>query len=157
MVLIVDRLDFHGDLLNLIEASVVHTLLEGVLPDEFFDVQAGFLEIDLQMVYFFPEVQDGVLVNVTLYPRISLGIPLFLFGPVFVLVQHLILLSKLENQSIEFLVVDLNALQFKHLVLERVDHHVLLVIFGLSQVVGPHCSLGVVQVLRIHSLILKLY
>lgn len=68
-VFVVDSLDLHGDLLHLIESCVVHALLEGVLPDEFFDLDAGFLEIDLQSIDFLPEVEDGVLVDLTLDPK----------------------------------------------------------------------------------------
>lgn len=68
-VLVVDSLDLHGDLLHLVESRVVHALLEGVLPDEFFDLDAGFLEIDLQSIDFLSEVEDGVLVDLTLYPK----------------------------------------------------------------------------------------
>ena len=64
LVFVVDSLDLHCDLLNLIESGIVHSFLEGVLPDEFFDVEAGFLEVDFEEVDFFPDIQDGILVNV---------------------------------------------------------------------------------------------
>lgn len=69
MILVVDSLDLHGDLLHLVESSIVHPLLQGVLPDEFFDLDAGFLKIDLQSIDFLPEVEDGVLVDLTLDPK----------------------------------------------------------------------------------------
>lgn len=68
MVFVVDALDFQGNLLHLIEASVVHAFLEGVFPDEFFDVQAGFLQVDFEEVDLFPEVEDGVLVDLAFDP-----------------------------------------------------------------------------------------
>ena len=68
MIFIIDRLDFHGDLLNLVETRIVHTLLKSVLPDEFFNMHTGFLEIHLEKVDFFSEIEDGILVDVTFDP-----------------------------------------------------------------------------------------
>jgi hypothetical protein len=48
LVLVVNGLDFQGDLLHLIESSVVHSLFERVLSDEFLDLYAGLLQVDLQ-------------------------------------------------------------------------------------------------------------
>ncbi len=69
MVLVVNPLNLHGDLLNLIKPSIVHPLLKGVLPDELLNVQTGLLQIDLKQVYFFSEVQDSVLINITFDPE----------------------------------------------------------------------------------------
>lgn len=68
MIFIIDRLDFHGDLLDLVETRIVHTLLKSVLPDEFFDMETGLLEIHFKKVDFFPEIEDGILVNVAFDP-----------------------------------------------------------------------------------------
>lgn len=56
MVLVVDSLDLEGDLLDLVEPGIVHSFLEGVFPDEFLDVETGFLKVDLEEVDFFPQV-----------------------------------------------------------------------------------------------------
>lgn len=69
MVLVVNPLNLHGDLLNLIEPGIVHSLLKGVFPDELFNVQTCLLQIDLKQVYFFSEVQDSVLINITFDPE----------------------------------------------------------------------------------------
>lgn len=69
MVLVVNPLNLHGDLLNLIESGIVHPLLKGVLPDELLNVQTGLLQIDLKQVDFLPEVQDSVLINITFDPE----------------------------------------------------------------------------------------
>ena len=71
LILIINVLDLEGDLLNLVQPSIVHPLLESVLPDEFLDVDAGLLEVDLEDVNFLPEVKDGILVNVTFDPGIK--------------------------------------------------------------------------------------
>lgn len=46
-IFVVDSLDLHGDLLHLVKSCVVHSLLESVLPDEFFYLDARFAQIDL--------------------------------------------------------------------------------------------------------------
>ena len=66
LVLVVDGLDFHGDLLHLIESGVIHSLFEGVLSDQFFYLHAGLLQVYLQKIDFLPQVQHSVLVNVAL-------------------------------------------------------------------------------------------
>ena len=69
MILVVDPLDLQGDLLHLVQPCVVHPLLEGVLPDELFDLDAALLQVDLEDVDLLPEVEDGVLVDLTLNPK----------------------------------------------------------------------------------------
>ena len=69
MIFVIDGLDLHGDLLNLIESSIVHSLLEGVFSDKFFNVEACFLKIDFKEVNLFPEVKDGIFIDITFDPR----------------------------------------------------------------------------------------
>ena len=65
MIFVIDGLDFHGDLLNFIESSIIHSFLEGIFPDEFFNVETCFLKIDFEEVNFFPEIKDGIFINIT--------------------------------------------------------------------------------------------
>ena len=71
LILIVNIFDFKGDLLNLVESSIIHPLFESVFSDEFFNMKTSLLKIDLENVNFFPEVKDGVLVNITFDPKIN--------------------------------------------------------------------------------------
>jgi len=69
LIFVVNGLDFHCDLLHLVESSVVHSLLEGVLSDELFNVETGFLEVNFEEVDLLSEVEDGVLVDVVFDPN----------------------------------------------------------------------------------------
>ena len=69
MIFVVNGLDFHCDLLDLIESSIIHPLLESVFPDEFFNVDAGLLEVDLEQIDFLSKIEDGVLIDITLNPE----------------------------------------------------------------------------------------
>jgi hypothetical protein len=59
-------------------------------------------------------------------------VPLFLLRTVLVLMEQFILLSKLEDEGIEFLIVDLYPFQIEDLILKGVDNDVFLVIFCLG-------------------------
>ena len=76
---------------------------------------------------------------------------MFLFGPVLVLLQQLVLFSEFEDEGIELLVVDFDAFEFEDLGFELVDNDVLLVIFCLRQLVGPDGCLCVVEVFAVHA------
>lgn len=69
LVFVIDGLDLHSDLLNFIESGIIHSLLEGVFPDEFLNMEAGLLQVDFEKVDFFSEVEDRVFVNVTFDPE----------------------------------------------------------------------------------------
>lgn len=68
LVLVVDGLDFHGDLLDLIESGIVHSLFESVLSDQFLDLHAGLLQVYFQKIDLLSQVQHSVLVDVALNP-----------------------------------------------------------------------------------------
>ena len=68
LVLVVHGLDLHGQLLHLVQPGVVHPLLQGILLNQFLDVEAGPLQVDLEGIDFPPQVEDGVLVDLYLDP-----------------------------------------------------------------------------------------
>jgi len=88
-------------------------------------MEARLLKINFEEVYFFPEVEDSVLIDVIFDS-------LFLFGSVFVLLEEFVLLSELENEGIEFLVIHLYPFELEDLVFEGIDEDILLVTFYLS-------------------------
>ena len=61
-IFVIKGLDFHADLLNLIEASIIHPLLKRVLPDQFLNVYARFLQINLEQIDLLPQIKNGIFV-----------------------------------------------------------------------------------------------
>ena len=68
LVLVVDGLDFHGHLLHLVQPGIIHPLLNSVLLDQLLNVKEGLLQAHLQQVDLLPQLQDSVLVNISLNP-----------------------------------------------------------------------------------------
>ena len=79
-----------------------------------------------------------------------MNVPLFLLGPILILLKQLVLLAELVDEAIEFLIIYFYSFEFEDLVFERVDDDFFLVAFCLSEVVGSVGSLSVVQVFAVH-------
>ena len=69
---------------------------------------------------------------------------MFFLSPVFVLLQEFILLSKLEDESIQFLIVNFNPFEIEDLAFERVDEDVLVIALNLSDLIGSDSGFCVV-------------
>ncbi len=69
---------------------------------------------------------------------------MFFLGPVFVLLQEFILLSKLEDESIEFLIVNFNPFKIEDLAFERVDEDIFVITLNLSDLIGSDSGFCVV-------------
>ena len=80
-------------MLNLVESSIVHSFLLGVLSDQILYVHAGLLKVDLQDVDLFPQIQYGILVYIAFDSMIGDSLPLLLLCTVLVLLQKLVFLA----------------------------------------------------------------
>ena len=65
LVLVLDALDLEAQLLDICDSGVVHSLLGGVFPNEFFYVDGDLLQVDLQDIDFLSEVDNAILINLT--------------------------------------------------------------------------------------------
>jgi hypothetical protein len=69
LVLVIKSLDLHANLLNLVEPAIIHPLLEGVLSDQLFNVNARLLEVDFEQINLFSQIEYRVLVYLAFYPE----------------------------------------------------------------------------------------
>lgn len=61
----------------------------------------------------------------------TVEVPLFFFGSIFVLLEKLILFSEFEDEGIEFLVIHFYSFELEDLVFERIDEDIFLITFCL--------------------------
>lgn len=66
LILVINTLYFHSHLLHFVQTCIVHPLLDSVLLDELVYVHQCLLQTYFQKVDFFSQLQDRVLVNVSL-------------------------------------------------------------------------------------------
>lgn len=74
-----------------------------------------FLKINFKKINLLSKIKYSIFVNITFNSKLYEIVPLLFFTTVFFLMKQFIFLTKFENKSIKFLVIDLDTFKIKNL------------------------------------------
>lgn len=143
IILILKSFNLISETLNLGCSVIRHSLHAGIFSHKIFNFKIGLLQLYFQCFNLFLEVNDAVLIDIWLNPL------LFLWS-LFLVKQEWVFFFKGHNQIVKAKEVSLKLSQFIDIVFKMTDQDVLLVVFGLSCVVGFHSGISVVQIFAEH-------